>query len=90
MISQRGNHGGVAQLGERLNGIQEVMGSIPTVSTKKALQTVCLQGFFYSAVFMELFFNQAMFSSEDMDELVKAAADLFNKILQVNRPSFSE
>ena len=25
--------GGVAQLGERLNGIQEVMGSIPTVST---------------------------------------------------------
>ena len=23
-------HGGVAQLGERLNGIQEVMGSIPT------------------------------------------------------------
>jgi hypothetical protein len=28
-------HGGVAQLGERLNGIQEVMGSIPTVSTMK-------------------------------------------------------
>ena len=28
--------GGVAQLGERLNGIQEVIGSIPTVSTKKA------------------------------------------------------
>ena len=27
-------YGGVAQLGERLNGIQEVMGSIPTVSTK--------------------------------------------------------
>ena len=27
-------HGGVAQLGERLNGIQEVIGSIPTVSTK--------------------------------------------------------
>ena len=26
--------GGVAQLGERLNGIQEVMGSIPTISTK--------------------------------------------------------
>ena len=26
-------HGGVAQLGERLNGIQEVMGSTPTVST---------------------------------------------------------
>ena len=29
--------GGVAQLGERLNGIQEVIGSIPTVSTKIAL-----------------------------------------------------
>ena len=28
-------NGGVAQLGERLNGIQEVMGSIPTVSTTK-------------------------------------------------------
>ena len=27
-------YGGVAQLGERLNGIQEVMGSIPTISTK--------------------------------------------------------
>ena len=26
--------GGVAQLGERLNGIQEVKGSIPSVSTK--------------------------------------------------------
>ena len=29
-------YGGVAQLGERLNGIQEVIGSIPTVSTKKS------------------------------------------------------
>ena len=27
-------HGGVAQLGERLNGIQEVNGSIPSVSTR--------------------------------------------------------
>lgn len=27
--------GGVAQLGERLNGIQKVIGSIPTVSTTK-------------------------------------------------------
>ena len=27
------SHGGVAQLGERLNGIQEVRGSIPLVST---------------------------------------------------------
>ena len=28
-------YGGVAQLGERLNGIQEVNGSIPSVSTKR-------------------------------------------------------
>ena len=28
-------HGGIAQLGERLNGIQEVMGSSPTVSRTK-------------------------------------------------------
>ena len=33
--------GGVAQLGERLNGIQEVMGSIPTISTKNKS---CLYG----------------------------------------------
>jgi hypothetical protein len=26
--------GGIAQLGERLNGIQEVSGSIPLISTK--------------------------------------------------------
>ena len=28
-------HGGIAQLGERLNGIQEVSGSIPLISTKR-------------------------------------------------------
>ena len=28
-------HGVVAQLGERLNGIQEVSGSIPLISTNK-------------------------------------------------------
>ena len=31
--------GGIAQLGERLNGIQEVSGSIPLISTKKALKS---------------------------------------------------
>ena len=30
-------HGGIAQLGERLNGIQEVSGSIPLISTTIAL-----------------------------------------------------
>ena len=28
------SHGGVAHLGERLNGIQEVRGSIPLISTR--------------------------------------------------------
>lgn len=38
--------GGVAQLGECLNGIQEVVGSIPIVSTRsKSLETRLLSGF---------------------------------------------
>ena len=33
-------YGGIAQLGERLNGIQEVSGSIPLISTNtKTLET---------------------------------------------------
>ncbi len=31
-IRYNNTHGGIAQLGERLNGIQEVMGSNPTIS----------------------------------------------------------
>ena len=39
--------GGVAHLGERLNGIQEVRGSIPLISTtRKALETLCFKAFF--------------------------------------------
>ena len=38
-------HGGVAHLGERLNGIQEVRGSIPLVSTTICLKTVAAQRF---------------------------------------------
>ena len=38
LSEQRTKYGGIAQLGERLNGIQEVSGSIPLISTKK---TVC-------------------------------------------------
>ena len=34
-MQQRTEYGGIAQLGERLNGIQEVSGSIPLISTKK-------------------------------------------------------
>ena len=32
--TRHSSHGAVAQLGERLNGIQEVVGSIPSSSTK--------------------------------------------------------
>ena len=35
-----GIYGGLAQLGERLHGMQEVTGSIPVFSTKKALYFV--------------------------------------------------
>ena len=35
-----GFYGGLAQLGERLHGMQEVTGSIPVFSTKKALYFV--------------------------------------------------
>ena len=38
LSEQRTKYGGIAQLGERLNGIQEVSGSITLISTKK---TVC-------------------------------------------------
>ena len=38
-------HGGIAQLGERLNGIQEVSGSIPLISTKENPEIVRFQGF---------------------------------------------
>jgi hypothetical protein len=31
-------YGGIAQLGERLNGIQEVSGSIPLISTTKTVK----------------------------------------------------
>ena len=31
-------YGDIAQLGERLNGIQEVVGSIPIISTKSIKQ----------------------------------------------------
>ena len=39
--------GGIAQLGERLNGIQEVSGSIPLISTKQIrLESVSFRVFF--------------------------------------------
>ena len=35
VFSGNTKYGGIAQLGERLNGIQEVSGSIPLISTRK-------------------------------------------------------
>ncbi|CAD5372391.1 hypothetical protein RA210_U20374 [Rubrivivax sp. A210] len=41
MNSAFGRHnGGIAQLGERLHGMQEVSGSIPLTSTKTAARSV--------------------------------------------------
>ena len=39
-------YGGIAQLGERLNGIQEVSGSIPLISTKKVPKSLRFRYFF--------------------------------------------
>jgi hypothetical protein len=35
----KSSYGGIAQLGERLNGIQEVSGSIPLISTKQTTKS---------------------------------------------------
>ena len=40
-------YGGIAQLGERLNGIQEVSGSIPLISTTKSSENSGFQNFFF-------------------------------------------
>ena len=40
---------GIAQLGERLNGIQEVSGSIPLISTKK--KDLCSRQRVYKSLF---------------------------------------
>ena len=46
--------GGIAQLGERLNGIQEVSGSIPLISTKqKALKTYVFKAFSLSFLMVD-------------------------------------
>ena len=47
-------HGGIAQLGERLNGIQEVSGSIPLISTNNKTVRPTPYGFVLSTVQMHL------------------------------------
>ena len=51
--SQRTEYGGIAQLGERLNGIQEVSGSIPLISTKLRIDRMSVKwisGLFFFAM----------------------------------------
>ena len=51
-VSQQVKYGGIAQLGERLNGIQEVSGSIPLISTKEASKSSDFEAFsFVFAIF---------------------------------------
>ncbi len=47
VVRQTTKYGGIAQLGERLNGIQEVSGSIPLISTKKYRKSQDLRYFFF-------------------------------------------
>ena len=47
--------GGIAQLGERLNGIQEVSGSIPLISTTiKSSKPLGSGGFYFFQIFGKL------------------------------------
>ena len=51
-VWQQTKYGGIAQLGERLNGIQEVSGSIPLISTKEASKSSDFEAFsFIFAIF---------------------------------------
>ena len=45
-LNKKSIWGGIAQLGERLNGIQEVSGSIPLISTTKKDSPFCGLSFF--------------------------------------------
>mgnify|MGYP000073992793 CR=1 FL=1 len=48
------SHGGIAQLGERLNGIQEVSGSIPLISTTQTGEVFASPVFSFYAAFRPL------------------------------------
>ena len=54
MVCYNSGHGGIAQLGERLNGIQEVMGSNPTISIKLNHKAKNTLWFFYTLIQMRL------------------------------------
>ena len=52
MFARTPKRGGIAQLGERLNGIQEVSGSIPLISTIKNHSEPARVRFFYACLFL--------------------------------------
>ena len=72
--------GGVAHLGERLNGIQEVVGSIPIVSTKQRKNRQNRRFFLYKFLFNykdTIYYNQVTFAGikklyEKLFYLIKA------------------
>ena len=48
-------YGGVAHLGERLNGIQEVVGSIPIISTKCFKDRLSKRSFVFSHMIFKIY-----------------------------------
>ena len=64
--------GGIAQLGERLNGIQEVSGSIPLISTKKHRNLCC--GVFLSRRSSALILKTVQNSTQAPTEVCRGSA----------------
>ena len=56
-------YGGIAQLGERLNGIQEVSGSIPLISTTGTQKTEVKASVFF-CFFGDLYTKVRLFGEE--------------------------
>jgi hypothetical protein len=54
VTQNRNPRGGIAQLGERLHGMQEVSGSIPLTSTKLSLGFLNLYSCVFAAIFQSL------------------------------------
>ena len=68
-------HGGIAQLGERLNGIQEVSGSIPLIST---IRTAQLCGSFFIQNSLHLLNLLLLFTTiQNVIVLIKKAGESF-------------
>ena len=61
--------GGIAQLGERLNGIQEVSGSIPLISTKNLGNLRFSRFFLHFLNFSAQFENAMLFMSMEFQNI---------------------